>query len=144
VSRYWVGVASSDHVAQAVQGQFAQLGHCKLAPLRRLNAGDLIVYYSPRTALKGGTPLRAFTAIGRVTEGEVYQIRQVAGLTPHRRRAVFRKRARTAAIEPLLEKLAFTRDKRQHWGMALRRGLFEISQADFNIIAKAMRVRLRP
>jgi EVE domain len=144
VSRYWVGVASSDHVAQAVQGQFAQLGHCKLAPLRRLHAGDLIVYYSPKTALKGGTPLRAFTAIGRVAEGEVYQIRQVPGITSHRRRAVFRKRARAAAIEPLLEKLAFTRNKSQHWGIALRRGLFEISQADFNMIAKAMGVRVRP
>jgi hypothetical protein len=103
MSRYWVGVASSDHVAQAVQGQFVQLGHCKLAPLRRLNAGDLIVYYSPKTALKDGTPLRAFTAIGRIAESEVYQVRQVLGSASHRRHAVFRKRARAAAIKPLLE-----------------------------------------
>jgi hypothetical protein len=44
-----------------------------------------MLYYSPRTALKGGDPMRAFTAIGRVEESSVYQTRQAAEFMPHRR-----------------------------------------------------------
>ena len=62
--RYWIGVASSDHVARGVEGGFCQLCHGKAAPLRRMSAGDWIAYYSPRTAMKGGETVQAFTALG--------------------------------------------------------------------------------
>jgi hypothetical protein len=45
VTRYWIGIASSDHVEKGIQGGFAQLGHGKLAPIRRLSPGDWIAYY---------------------------------------------------------------------------------------------------
>jgi hypothetical protein len=142
VTRYWVGVASSDHVKKAIRGGFAQLGHGKLAPIGRLSAGDWILYYSPRTALKGGDPMRAFTAIGRVKESSVYQTRRAAEFMPHRRNVVFRKTARPAEISPLLQQLSFTRSKGQHWRIMFRRSVIEISRADFKIIANAMRVKI--
>ena len=37
--RFWIGVASRDHVNIAVQGAFVQLNHGKKAPLGRLKAG---------------------------------------------------------------------------------------------------------
>jgi hypothetical protein len=34
--RFWIGVASRDHVKVAVEGAFIQLNHGQLAPVRRL------------------------------------------------------------------------------------------------------------
>src|ERR1700686_3466347 len=48
--RFWIGVASRDHVNVGVKGAFIQLNHGKKAPLRRLKAGDGVIMYSPRTA----------------------------------------------------------------------------------------------
>jgi hypothetical protein len=86
--------------------------------------------------------VRAFTAIGRVKPGDVYQIEQAPGFMPHWRNVVFRKSARPAAIAPLLEKLSFTRGKGPHWGTAFRRSALEVSRGDFAKIADAMRVKL--
>ena len=46
--RYWIGVVSRDHVMTGVAGGFAQVGHGKSAPLRRMSAGDWLIYYSPK------------------------------------------------------------------------------------------------
>ena len=70
--RYWIGVVSRAHVRRGVEDGFAQLGHGKDAPLRRLSRGDWLIYYSPRTAHPDGEPLQAFTAIGRVEDDDVF------------------------------------------------------------------------
>ena len=73
---YWIGVVSKEHVAIGVSGGFTQLNHGKAAPLERMRAGDGFAFYSPRTAYPDGPPLQAFTAIGRIRNGEVYQVEQ--------------------------------------------------------------------
>ena len=45
MARFWVGVASREHVLAAVRGAFCQLNHGKEAPVRRLQMGDSIVFY---------------------------------------------------------------------------------------------------
>jgi hypothetical protein len=45
--------------------------------------------------------------------------------------------ARQASIRPLLDALSFTRSKSK-WGYKFRYGLFEISDADADLIAMAM------
>lgn len=140
MTRYWIGVASSSHVEKGVAGGFAQLGHGKAAPVQRLGVGDWIAYYSPTTALDGGEPVRAFTAIGEIAPGETYQVTLAAGFEPHRRDVVYRKSAHSAPIAPLLERLEFTRGRDRHWGMTFRRSAFEISRGDFGRIAEAMGV----
>ena len=71
--QFWVGVVSREHVQLGVKGGFIQLGHGKKAPLQRLRAGDALVMYSPRTRYPTGEALQAFTAIGVVSTGKVYQ-----------------------------------------------------------------------
>jgi EVE domain len=137
-ARAWVGVASRDHVRTGVAGGFAQLGHGKVAPVARLGAGDWIVYYSPRTALEGGEPVQAFTAIGRVLDRPPYPAAMGEGLTAMRRDVAF-LHATDAPIRPLLPLLSFTRD-RSNWGYALRRGSFAIPMDDLVLIAAAMGV----
>jgi hypothetical protein len=138
--RYWIGVASRDHVMKGKSGGFCQLGHGKAAPVKRLQPGDHIVYYSPRTALEGGEPVQAFTAIGEILPGEPYVGDMGGGFKPTRRDVRWFK-AGEAPIRPLLEALSFTRGQRS-WGYAFRRGAFEMTAEDYALIAAAMGVRL--
>ena len=138
--KYWVGVASADHVEAAVAGGFVQLGHGKAAPVRRLAPGDLIAFYSPRTQLRAGEIVRSFTAMGTVLEREPYLYAQTPGFAPMRRDVAWFN-AQPAPVEPLLEKLSFI-PSRDHWGVAFRRGLVEATEQDMRVIADAMAVAL--
>lgn len=133
---YWVGVASKDHVDNAVVGGFTQVNHGKAAPLERMRAGDGFVFYSPRTAYSGGEPLQAFTAIGRVRTGTVYQQALLAEFRPFRVDVDY-LRSQPAPIKPLIAQLSFIRSK-AHWGAAFRFGMLRIPEADFARIAAAM------
>ena len=82
MSGYWIGVAAANHIARGREGGFMQLNHAKSAPLKRIKGGDIIAYYSPVTVFGGTEKLRAFTAIGRVKEGESYQGDMGGGFKP--------------------------------------------------------------
>jgi hypothetical protein len=136
ISRYWIGVASRDHVRKGVEGGFCQLCHGKSSPLKRLNSGDWIVYYSPRSSMNGGDPVQAFTAIGQILSGEPYAFDMGNGFVPDRRDVQFIA-AQEAPIRPLLETLSFIKNK-QSWGYVFRFGLIEIPEPDFRQITIAM------
>lgn len=139
MAKFWVGVASRDHVARAVQGGFCQVNHGKEAPLKRVARGDGLLFYSPKTSMGGGEPLKAFTAIGRVIDDSPYQEEQSPDFKPFRRKVDYSK-SEPAEIAALLEKLAFTRG-RKSWGQVMRRGFFEIEEGDYNLVAAAMGVK---
>ncbi len=88
--------------------------------------------------MRGGEPVQAFTAIGRIRPGEPYAGDMGGGFHPVRRDVDFLA-ADEAPIRPLLDQLTFTRGQRS-WGMAFRRGSFEVSGEDFLKIAGAMGV----
>ena len=73
MSNYWIGVVSKDHVDLGVAGGYTQVNHGKAGPLERMRAGDGFAFYSPRTSYPDGESLQAFTAIGRIRNGTVYQ-----------------------------------------------------------------------
>jgi hypothetical protein len=133
---YWIGVASKDHVDNAIAGGFTQLNHGKAAPLERMRGGDGYLFYSPRTAYPGGEPLQAFTAIGRVRTGTVYQATLSADFHPFRVDVDYLP-SRDAPIKPLIAQLSFIRSK-THWGAAFRFGMLRIPEVDFALIAAAM------
>ena len=130
----WIAVASAEHVRRGKSG-FMQVNHGKAAPLRRIHPGDGVAYYSPTVTFGGKDKLQAFTLIGRVKPGDIYE-GEMGGWTAHRR-GVDWARADDAAIAPLLDQLDFTAGK-TNWGYQLRFGLFEISAHDFELIAEAM------
>lgn len=134
--RYWIGVASRDHVGRGVAGGFAQLCHGKAAPLARLQPGDGLIYYSPREQFGADTPCQCFTAIGIVQPRPPYQVQLAPDFTPWRRDVQFVP-ATAAAIRPLLPALTFITDP-AHWGYSFRFGQLQISAADFGLIAQAM------
>jgi len=137
-TRYWIGVASRDHVMRGVAGGFCQLSHGKAAPVKRLAPGDWLIYYAPRERMGEGEPVQAFVAIGRIKPGEPYQGDMGAGFQPIRRDVAFLD-AKDAPIRPLLDTLSFTKGQAS-WGYAFRRGSFAIPEADFHAIANAMGV----
>ena len=112
MTRYWIGVASKDHVRRGVAGGFCQLCHGKYQPLKRMSVGDWIIYYSPKEQFEGATPCQQFTAIGEVVGAEVYPIEMFPGIVPHRRDIHFHV-ASDVSIRPMLESLSFIQDKSQ-------------------------------
>jgi hypothetical protein len=83
-----------------------------------------------------GEPLQKFTAIGRVADDETYQVEMETDYHPWRRNVEFLKSVE-ADVHPMLGGLSFITDPKR-WGFPFRRGLFEISEADFEVISKAM------
>lgn len=139
---HWIGVVSRSHVQRGVAGSFIQLNHGKRQPVSRLKAGDLLAMYSPRTEYPDGAPLQAFTALGRVRSGEIYQVEMAPDFKPYRVDVDFID-ASEAPIRPLIERLSFIKDK-QHWGAAFRYGQLKVPAEDFACIAAAMGVALPP
>jgi hypothetical protein len=138
MARFWIAVASREHVKLGVTGCFAQVCHGKPGPLKRMTAGDWIVYYSPTEKFGEKEPYRKFTAIGKVAAQDPYLFKMSEDFMPWRRDVIFVS-AHDAAIEPLLDKLSFIKDKRR-WGFPFARGCFEVSEDDFCVIANAMGV----
>jgi predicted RNA-binding protein len=134
--RFWVGVASKDHVSCGMAGGFCQLCHGKAEALKRMGVGDWIVYYSPKEEFEGSVSCQKFTAIGEVVGSEIYQVKMPPGFLPHRRDIHFLE-AKEVSIRPLIEKLSFIKDKNK-WGYAFRFGHLEIATADFELIAREM------
>jgi hypothetical protein len=140
-TRHWIAVVQRDHVRRGVEGGFAQVGHGKGAPLRRMSVGDWVFSYSPRTSLEGGTKLQAFTAVGQVVGADVYQVEMGVDFHPWRRDVHDRVEAAEVPIDDVRDRLAVVAES-ANWGLTLRRGHLEIGAADARVLAGAMGVTL--
>lgn len=138
--RYWIAVASREHVLQGVDGGFCQVCHGKAAPLRQMAGSDLLAYYSPKEFFLQEEPCRKFTALGKISPDLPYQFEMAKDFIPWRRDVIFLK-ANEAKIEPLIANLSFIHDKTR-WGFPFRRGCFTIPESDFRLIAGAMGVNV--
>ena len=134
--KYWVGVASADHVAIGQAGSFMQVCHGKAAPLRRISPGEGVAYYSPAQVMRGSDGLQSFTAIGFARDSGPYAFDMGNGFVPSRRDVDWLP-SHPAPIRPLLQDLTFTKGQR-NWGYAFRFGVLQIAAADFSAIAAAM------
>ena len=133
----WVAVISADHAAAAARDGFFACSHGDGRAAARPAQGDRFVYYAPREALGAGAPVQAFVALGRILD-DAPSPRMIGDFEAQVRRAAYES-ARPAPVRPLLERLALTRDRGSHWGMAFRRGLFTVSDADFAVIEATLR-----
>jgi EVE domain len=140
----WIAVASADHARRGrdeMTPGFMQVGHGKLAPLKRIRAGDLLTYYSPTVTLAGKEKCQSFVSFGIVEPGEPYAFdmgAEIPNFVPYRRNVRYLDAVETP-ISPLLDAFEFVED-RSRWGYKFRFGLFNISDHDMALIAKAMQV----
>lgn len=83
--QYWIIVASRDHVQRGLAEGIAQADHGKASTLRRMKAGDRIIYYSPRLEYGKPEKCQCFTAIGTIKDERLYQFDMGNGFVPYRR-----------------------------------------------------------
>ena len=129
-------MVSEEHVKKGCEWGIAQFCHGKLWPAEKLSQGDWVIYYSPKVQMGEPEPCKSFTAIGQVVDSEPHQVEQFPGFKPYRRKIDY-KNARKISIDSLKSKLNFIREN-PNWGMLMRRGFFEISEADFGLISHEM------
>jgi len=134
--KYWILVASRDHIQRGVEGGFAQVNHGKATALKRMQTGDGILYYSSKEVYGEETKCQRFTAIGEVADDFVYQGEMGGGFVPFRRNVNYRA-CREVSILPLIGALDFIKDK-SHWGAPFRFGMVEVGEKDFQLIAEQM------
>lgn len=134
--KYWMLVASKDHVQKGIAEGIAQACHGKMAPLKRMKPGDGVIYYSPRVTFQEKELCQQFTAIGTVVGEAPYEFAMHSHFKPFRLDVVY-KPATPVAIQSLLNHLQFIENKKS-WGYQFRFGFFEISAQDYATIAKAM------
>jgi hypothetical protein len=134
--RFWINTVSLDHVRAAAEGGFTQADHGAKTRLGQPQPGDEMVFYSPRTSLHGGSPVRQFTALATITGENPYQAIVSDEFRPWRLAATFHPCSPVDA-KPLVEELAFITDA-THWGLPFRRGLFTIPREDFLKISARM------
>ena len=135
----WIAVASAEHARRgsaAPGAGYMQVCHGKCAPLKRVLAGDRVAYYSATLAMGGKDKLQRFVSIGIVQAGEPYAVDMGGGFVPFRRDVAY-VAAQEASILPLLDDFEFV-ENRQRWGYKFRFGLFEVSDHDMRLIARAM------
>lgn len=140
MTQNWIAVASADHVRQGGDQGFMQVCHGKSSPLRRVKPGDRVAYYSPTIEFGGRSKLQAFTAIGVVKAGDIYQFDMGGGFSPFRRDVSWLS-AQKLPIHRLLDVLEFSSGNR-NWGYQLRFGIFSVSDHDMQVIATDMQADL--
>ncbi|MEO6016427.1 MAG: EVE domain-containing protein [Polaromonas sp.] len=131
---------SALHEVKSVGAGYMQVCHGKCAPLKRVLPGDRVAYYSPALTMGGKDRLQSFVSIGLVQAGEPYAFDMGGGFVPFRRDVAYVP-AQEVSILPLLDELEFV-ENRQRWGYKFRFGLFEVSEHDMLLIARAMRADL--
>lgn len=134
--KYWIIVASKDHVKIGVKQGVAQACHGKATPLKRMQKGDFVIYYSGKETFGKTNKCQEFTAIGKVKDDEVYPFQMTADFCPFRRNINFFD-CEEISILPLVNLLDFIPNKKS-WGYPFRFGILEINQNDFELISSLM------
>jgi hypothetical protein len=134
--KYWIIVASRDHVQRGLESGFMQANHGKASALKRMQAGDGILYYSSKAVYGQETKCQRFTAIGEITDDLVYQGEMGGGFVPFRRNVNYFP-CHEVSILPLIGALDFIKDK-TYWGGPFRFGVMEVGEKDFQSIAEQM------
>ena len=134
--KYWIIVASKDHVENGVGQGITQACHGKAAPLKRMKKGDLVIYYSSKQTFGKPEKCQEFTALGKVSDDEIYQQQVSEDFCPSRRNIEFLQ-CKDTSILPLIDDLQFIQNKKR-WGYPFRFGILEINKHDFDLISSQM------
>jgi hypothetical protein len=130
----WLAVASAEHVRRGVRAGIAQIGHGKRAGLAKMTEGDILVYYSPTERLGDKEKLQHFTALGTISDPEIWQADE-GEFKPFRRRIRYES-VRAVPLQEVSSLLDLT--AAPHWGYQLRRGLVPLTPHDLALLWQRM------
>lgn len=134
--KFWIAVASKEHVENGIKLGIGQFCHGKLGPAKRLSYGDFVIYYSSKTTMNGTELYQKFTSIGKVIDDVPYQVELQEEFKPFRRNISYFATIHSH-IKPLIPFLPFIKNK-TNWGYVFRYGFLEIDQKSFELIANSM------
>lgn len=129
-------VASKDHVERGVRDGFMQANHGKAAPLKRMQAGDLVVFYSSKLKIDAPEKCQKFTAVGRLADEDLFQVQVTPAFCPFRRKIEYIESVEVSIL-PLIDELQFIPNKKS-WGYPFRFGFFEMNEHDYELVASKM------
>jgi predicted RNA-binding protein len=135
-TKFWIGVASKEHVENGVKLGICQFCHRKIGPAKRLQKGDFVIYYSSKVSMESNELYQKFTAIGEVIDDVPYQVDMGSDFKPYRRNIKYLN-ACDVDIKPLIPILSFIKNKTS-WGYVFRYGFLEIDRDSFEIIETRM------
>jgi hypothetical protein len=125
---------------QGVREGIAQASHGKQTALRRMTKNDEIVYYLPRMFYGQNEKSQRFTAIGKIKDNDIFQVKLNETFSPFRRKVEYYHECKEILIEDLIPALSFIRNKKS-WGYVFRLGLIQIPYNDFLTISKSFFVQ---
>ncbi|KAI8802549.1 hypothetical protein BJ742DRAFT_778101 [Cladochytrium replicatum] len=143
--RYYLLVASRDHILKGIEGNFLQQRHPHR--LERLKAGDYIVVYAAKQQIgkdSKANRCRKVLGIAQAVDGNCLKLTAEEVLGTENAAAcsskVFYRKTNLQFIddfvvkdfEPLIPRLGFVKNK-SRWGLSLMRGFVEISKDDFDV-----------
>ncbi len=108
-TKFWVGVASKEHVENGVKLGICQFCHGKIGPAKRLQKGDFVIYYSSKVSMESNELYQKFTAIGEVIDDVPYQVDMRSDFKPYRRNIKYLN-ACDVDIKPLIPILSFIKN----------------------------------
>ena len=135
-TKFWVVVTSRDHALDGANESVVQVNHGKHGPLKRMSAGDKVLFYAGKAVYGQKELCQRFVALAILADDHIFQYEVSANFKPYRRNAVYRN-VKEADIRPLINSLAFIKDK-EKWGYIFRTGFFEINTHDFDLIESHM------
>lgn len=131
MTRYFLFIASHDHLMHAIANGFIQQRY--LNRFRDVHKGDYVVLYATKLNYNGKTPYRKFVGIGKVISDEIFEIPH--GTNMYYRMMVKYKKYHEKDLSNIIDQLEFIKNKK-NYGFYFIRGKRELSEADYNTIAK--------
>lgn len=135
-TRFWVVVTSRDHALDGAKAGIVQVNHGKNAPLKRMAAGDKVLYYASKMIIGQKELCQRFVALATLADDDIFQHEMTQTFKPYRRKANY-EQVKEAEIRPLIDSLDFITNK-EKWGYIFRIGFFEINKHDFDLITSHM------
>ncbi|MBT0723618.1 EVE domain-containing protein [Rosenbergiella sp. S61] len=134
--KHWIAVISRAHARIAADFEFLQVCHGKAGPLRQTRAGDEVFIYCPRSEINAGEILKTVEFQCVFNNDDVYQVEQFPGFKPFRKDVTFNRKFQPVVLK---EVIGLELTANPHWGMLARRGFFEISEHDAELLRLGMR-----
>ena len=112
--KFWVVVTSRDHALDGATAGVVQVNHGNNGPLKRMSAGDKILFYAGKKIYGQKELCQRFVALAILVDDEIFQYEVSADFKPYRRKAEYAK-VKEAEIRPLIDGLEFIKNKKK-WG----------------------------
>lgn len=139
MKKYFIGVATKDHVDIGVREGIMQVCHGKKAQLSRLKKNDKIMYYCTSKVYGKKDNYQSITACGTVKDDNIYEFEMSKDFIPWRRDVEYEKNLKPVKIKEILDQLSFIKNKNR-WGVYFMSGLVEINKDDYEVIIDKMKI----